>query len=84
MPDTTEALAVALSLHVVAHPRRLTGAWVVTCEGVATRPLSLAPYRPHPAPVIVGMAAVPPPATPPLGRPQGPDPRPGRRVSIRP
>ena len=83
-PDPTEALAVALGLHAAADTRWLTVAWVVTCEGVATRPRSIAPYRPHPAPVTVGTAAVLAPATTPLGRPQGPDPRPGRRVSIRP
>ena len=74
-PDTTTALVVALSLHAAAHPVRLTGAWVVTWEGVAARPLSVAPYRPHPAPLTVGMAAVPAPATPPpLGEAPGSGP----------
>ena len=72
---------MALYPHAAAHPPRLTRAWGLTCGGVATRPSTLVPYRTRPALVAVGMAAVPAPATPPLGWPQCPDPR---RVSIHP
>ena len=78
-------LLLTLCLHAVACPRWLTRVWVVTCGGAATRLRSLAPYRTRPVPETVGKAAVPAPTPPPpLGRPRGPDPQPGRRVSIRP
>ena len=84
-PDPIEALAVTLCLCAPAHPRRVTRAWVVNCEGGGGGNVtaSLAPNRPHPVRVTVGMAAVPAPATPPpLGRPQDPDPHTGKRVFI--
>ena len=52
--------------------------------GAAARPHPVAPYRSRPVLVTPVMAVAPAAATPPLGRPQGPDPLPGRRVSTRP
>ena len=83
-PDPIEALDVTHCLRAAARPRRRTEALGVDCGGAAPRTRSPAPYRTHPVQVTVGMAAVPAPATPPLGRPQDPDPRPGTRVSLRP
>ena len=77
-------LLLTLCLHAMACPRWLSRAWVVKYGGAATRPHPLAPYRSHPVLVTAVMAAAPAPATPPLRRPQGPDPLPGRRVYIRP
>ena len=75
---------VILYQSLAACPRWLTGTRAVTRGGAATRLPPKAPYRSRLGPVVVVMAAVPAPATPPSGRPQGPEPLPGRRVSIRP
>ena len=77
-------LFLTLCLHAVDCPWWQPRTGVVTCEGAATRPRAPAPYQTHPVPVAVAKAAVPAPAAPHLGRPQGPDPRAGWRVSIRP
>ena len=79
-------LLLTLCLHAMTCPRSLTRAWLVNCGGAATRPNPLAPYRSHPVLVTAVTAAAPAPATPPppVRQPQGPDPLPGRRVSICP
>ena len=52
--------------------------------GGGARPHPLTPYRSCPVLVTAVMAATRAPASPPLGRPQGPDALPGRGVSICP
>ena len=77
-------LFLTLCLHVVDFPWWQPRTGVMTHGGAATRPRAPASCRAHPVPVAVATAAVPAPAAPPLGRHQGPEPRAGWKVSIRP
>ena len=65
---------VILYLSVAACPRWLTGTRAVTRGGAATRLPPKAPYRSRLGPVVVVMAAVPAPATPPRGGPRDRNP----------
>ena len=71
-------------LHAVDCPGWQSGTVAMTRGGWTALPQAPASCRTHPVPTAVATAAVPAPAAPPLGRHQGPDPRAGRRVSIRP
>ena len=71
-------------LHAVDCPGWQPGTVATTRGGWTALPRAPAACRAHPVPTAVATAAVPAPAPPPLKRHQGPDPRAGRRVSIRP
>ena len=77
-------LFLTLCLHAVDCPGWQPRTGAIT-PGVGTaRPRAPASNRRHPVPAAVATTAVPAPAPPPLGRYEGPDPRTGWRVSIRP
>ena len=77
-------LIPTLCLSTAAFPRWLTGARVVTRWGVATRQHPAAPLTVTPGARGGGNGSGSSTGDPTAGRPQGPDPLPGRRVSIRP
>ena len=79
-------LLLTLCLHAIASPWWLTRAYVVSCGGGGgtTTPRGTLPVTPGAGDGGYGSGSSPGNPPPPLGRPQGPDPLPGRRVSIRP